>query len=394
MSELVERVVASVADLPAIDQHCHTLVTRWSALGEPPPWRRCFTEAVRSASLARDVIESTGYREFLRAMASFLGVTNDPVDLEARVVRARAQAVGDEPDAYARRLFDDARISTLLVDTGYGAEGLTPTAFAGAVGRPVQTIVRIESVAERCLAAELRLPLTRLAFTEALLGELDRAVAGGAVGFKSIAAYRAGLDLPEPSAAQVVGALRRVDRAAQARRLSDPVLVAHVVWTAARLAAARGVPLQFHVGFGDEDVHLPAADPSLLRPLLRTPWAEECQVILLHCHPFVDQAAYLASVFPQVHVDLSLTIPLLGAAGAERAIGSALALCPATKLLAASDGHSYPEMHWQGMRMWREALGRVLARQVVAGRMDEAEVEPMARGILAGNSERVYRLRL
>jgi predicted TIM-barrel fold metal-dependent hydrolase len=387
--------MASLADLPAVDQHCHTLVAGWSALGDSdaPAWRRCFTEAVRPASLASDVAASTGYREFLRALASFLGeFAHEPVELEARVVRRRAMAVGDEPDRYARRLFDDARISTLLVDTGFGSQALTTAAFARAVGRPVRTIVRIESVAEGCLAAARKRSLTRLAFTEDLLEELDGAVAAGAIGFKSIAAYRAGLDLPEPSASQVAGALRRLDREAQSRRLDDRVIVAHVVWTAARLAAARGVPLQFHVGFGDEDVHLPTADPSLLRPLFRAPATEDCRVILLHSYPFIDQAAYLASVFPQVHVDLSLTIPLLGGAGAERAIGSALALCPTTKLLAASDGHSYPEMHWRGMRLWREALGRVLGKEVAAGRMDEAEVEPTARGILAGNSERVYRL--
>jgi len=387
--------MASVADLPAVDQHCHTLVTGWSLMGDAgaPAWRRCFSEAVRPASLARDVAGSRGYREFLRAMASFLGdIAREPIELEARVVRRRASAVGDEPDLYARQLFDDARISTLLVDTGYGSEALTPADFERTVGRPVRTIVRIESVAEGCLAAASQRSVTRLAFTGALLEELDRAVAAGAIGFKSIAAYRAGLDLPEPSASQVAGAFRRLDRGAQARRLDDRVIVAHVVWTAARLAATRGVPLQFHVGFGDEDVHLPAADPSLLRPLFREPSTEDCRVVLLHNHPFVDQAAYLASVFPQVHVDLSLTIPLLGGAGAERAIASALALCPTTKLLAASDGHSYPEMHWRGMRLWREALGRVLATEVAAGRMDEAEVEPTARAILAGNSERVYRL--
>jgi predicted TIM-barrel fold metal-dependent hydrolase len=395
VSALVERVLASVADLPAVDQHCHTLVASWSALGDsrPPAWRRCFTEAVRPASLASDVVASTGYREFLRALASFLGESaGEPAGLEARVVHRRALAVGDEPDIYARRLFDDARISTLLVDTGFGSHALTTAAVARAVGRPVRTIVRIEKVAEGCLAAARHRSLTRLAFTEALLEELDRAVAAGAIGFKSIAAYRAGLDLPEPSASMVAGALRRLDREAQARRLDDPIIVAHVVWSAARLAAARGVPLQFHVGFGDEDVHLPAADPSLLRPLFRAPSTEECPVILLHCYPFIDQAAYLASVFLQVHVDLSLTIPLLGGAGAEQAIRSALALCPTTKLLAASDGHSYPEMHWRGMRLWREALGRVLAEEVAAGRMDEGEAEPTARGILAGNSERVYRL--
>jgi predicted TIM-barrel fold metal-dependent hydrolase len=395
VSALVERVVASIADLPAVDQHCHTLVAGWNVLGDAqaPAWRRCFTEAVRLGSLARDVPGSTGYREFLRALASFLGaVAREPIELEADAVLRRAAAVGVEPDLYARRLFDDARIRTLFVDTGYGSQASTPADFERTVGRPVRTIVRIESVAEGCLAAARRRSISRPAFTGALLEELDRAVAAGAIGFKSIAAYRAGLDLPEPSASQLAGAFRRLDRAAQARRLDDRVIVAHVVWSAARLAAARGVPLQFHVGFGDEDVHLPAADPSLLRPLFREPSTEGCRVVLLHNHPFVDQAAYLASVFPQVHVDLSLTIPLLGGAGAERAIASALALCPTTKLLAASDGHSYPEMHWRGMRLWREALGRVLAGEVAAGRMDEAEVAPTASGILAGNSERVYRL--
>jgi uncharacterized protein len=395
MSALVERVVASVTDLPAVDQHCHTLLAAWSSLGDAgaPGWRRCFTEAGRPASLASDVVASRGYREFLRALASLLGESaGEPTDLEARVVRRRALAVGDEPNMYARRLFDDARISTLLVDTGYGSRALSATALARTVGRPVRTIVRIEKVAEACLAAARQRSLTGLVFTETLLEELDRAIAAGAIGFKSIAAYRAGLDLPEPSASQVNGAFRRLDREAQARRLDDPIIVAHVVWEAARYAAARGVPLQFHVGFGDEDVHLPAADPALLRPLFRAPWSEGCPVVLLHCYPFVEQAAYLASVYPQVHVDLSLTIPLLGGAGAERAISSALGLCPTTKLLAASDGHSYPEMHWRGIGLWRSALANVLAQEVAAGRIDEAEVEPSARGILAGNSERVYRL--
>ncbi|MDP9251208.1 MAG: amidohydrolase family protein [Chloroflexota bacterium] len=395
VSALVERVKASVAELPAVDQHCHTLVAGWSLMGDSgaPGWRRCFTEAGRPASLAGDVGASRGYREFLRALAHLLGESSgQPAELEARVVRRRALAIGGEPDAYARRLFDDARISTLLVDTGFGSQGLTPTALARTVGRPVRTIVRIEKVAEGCLAGAQGRSLTRLKFTETLLEELDRALSAGAIGFKSIAAYRAGLDLPEPSASQVAGAFRRSDQEGQARRLDDPVLVAHVVWTAARLAAGRGVPLQLHVGFGDEDVHLPGVDPALLRALFRAPSTEGCPIILLHCYPFVDQAAYLASVYPQVHVDLSLTIPLVGGAGAERAIRSALALCPTTKLLAASDGHSYPEMHWRGMSLWRSALANVLAKEVAAGRMDENEVEPSARGILAENSERVFRL--
>ena len=394
MTMAAAEILASIADLPAVDQHCHGLDAAWTEVTGPlPAWRRCFTEASRPASLAADVPASRGYVEFLRAMAGFLGAgTAEPAALEASVLRARAAAVGERPEAYARRLFDDARVSTLLVDTGFPSQALTLEALAATVGRPVRVLVRIEAVAERCLAATPGRPPTRIAFTDAVVEELDRALSAGAVGFKSIAAYRTGFDLPEPSASEVDGAFSRLDRGAQARRLDDRVLVAHVLWTAARLAAERAVPLQLHVGLGDEDVHLPAADPSLLRPLLRAPGLEGCPIVLLHCYPFVEQAAYLASVFPQIYVDLSLTIPLLGEAGAEQAIASALALCPTTKLLAASDGHSYPEMHWRGMRLWREALGRVLVREVTAGRMDEAEVGPIARGILAGNAQRLYRL--
>lgn len=57
------------------------------------------------------------------------------------------------------------------------------------------------------------------------------------------------------------------------------------------------------MGFGDADVHLPEADPTLLRALFRDRRTEGCPVVLLHSYPFGAQAAYLASVYPQVHVD-------------------------------------------------------------------------------------------
>jgi uncharacterized protein len=360
-----------------------------------PAWRRCFTEARRPAMLTDDVPASAGYREFVRALAAYQGLVVDgAASLEADVVERRAAQEGSAGDDYLSRLFDDAQIRGLLVDTGYGGpQALSVAAFAHAAGRPVYAIGRIESIAQELLATEAsRRAMSGVAFSDLLTERLEAALAAGAVGFKSIAAYRVGLELPTPSARALAGALRRVDRGAQAQRLDDPILVAHVVWTAARLAAARGVPLQFHTGFGDDDLHLPQADPTLLRALLRDPATEACPVVLLHSHPFVAQAAYLAGIYPQVHVDLSLAIPLLGGAAAERMIAEALALCPATKLLAASDGHSYPEMHWRGMRLWRQALATVLAREIDAGRMDDTELEPVAGAILAGNAARLYRL--
>jgi predicted TIM-barrel fold metal-dependent hydrolase len=393
---VADEAAQRIKDLPAIDQHCHALVAGWRSLGPgEPAWRRCFTEARRPASLTYDVPASAGYREFVRALAAYQGlVVGGAARLEADVVERRAAQVGSAGDDYLSRLFDDAQIRGLLVDSGYGGpEALSVAAFARAARRPVYGIGRIESIAQELLAMEAsRRAISGVAFSDLLTERLEGALAAGAVGFKSIAAYRVGLELPTPSARALAGALRQVDRGAQAQRLDDPILVAHVVWIAARLAAARGVPLQFHTGFGDDDLHLPRADPTLLRALLRDPATEACPVVLLHSHPFVAQAAYLASIYPQVHVDLSLAIPLLGGAAAERMIAEALALCPATKLLAASDGHSYPEMHWRGMRLWRIALANVLAREIGAGRMDDSELEPVAGAILAGNAARLYRL--
>jgi predicted TIM-barrel fold metal-dependent hydrolase len=151
------------------------------------------------------------------------------------------------------------------------------------------------------------------------------------------------------------------------------------------------VPLQFHTGFGDEDVDLPLADPSLLRPLLRDPRTRDCPVVLLHCYPFVGQAAYLAGTYPQVWMDLSLALPLAEPAAAGL-LREALGLCPVGKLLAASDGHSYPEMHWWGATVWRRALDRVLADEVGAGGLDQAAAGAVAGRVLGGNAARLYRL--
>jgi predicted TIM-barrel fold metal-dependent hydrolase len=369
-------------------------VAGWPRVGGGPwpAWRRCFTEARRPASLARDVPGLLGYRHFLAALVPLLGIGGGPDDdLERRVVAGRDGLAAADPAGYLRRLLDDAGVAALLVDTGFGEEILEVAALEGAAGRPVHPIVRLETVAEQVLGAGGPAAGSLARFTDAVEERLAEALDGGAVAIKSVAAYRGGLRLADPGPAERRRAFGRLDRAGQAARFDDPVLEPFLVRRAAELAAARQVPLQFHTGFGDEDLDLPLADPSLLRPLLRGPRTGDCPVVLLHCYPFVGQAAYLAGTYPQVWMDLSLTLPLAEpvAAGVLR---EALGLCPAGKLLAASDGHSYPEMHWWGATVWRHALARVLGDEIDAGGLDEAAARAAAGRVLAGNAAELYRL--
>lgn len=53
--------------------------------------------------------------------------------------------------------------------------------------------------------------------------------------------------------------------------------------------------------FGDKDLQLELANPLHLRAVLEHPNYTQCRVVLLHgSYPFMREASYLASVYPQV----------------------------------------------------------------------------------------------
>lgn len=391
-----------LAGLGLIDHHCHSLRADWAtAAADPrsavsPGWRQCFTEASSQDVIDRDVPYLLGYRHFLTEINRMLGAYEHGVGAgspsrshEDEVIERRDRLAG-EP--YLRHLLDDASTTALLVDTGFGGpQALDIDELRRISGRDVREVVRLESVAEDVLSGGGPPGRSLSAFVDAVGARLAEALDSGAVAIKSILAYRTGLRMPDAGALAQRQAFARMNRRQQARRFDDPVLVPSLVRLAGELAAQRGVPLQFHTGFGDPDIDLPAADPALLRRLFRDPRTEACPVVLLHCYPYVRTASYLANTYPQVFMDLSLTLPLAEPVAAT-VVREALALCPATKLLAASDGHSYPEMHWWGAIVWRRALAEVLDAERKAEALDEPAATEVAGRILAGNAGRLYGL--
>jgi predicted TIM-barrel fold metal-dependent hydrolase len=374
-----------------VDHHCHSLVSDWAKADTPPwpSWRRCFTESTSERVMARDVPDLLGYRHFLRALAKLIGAESSG---EREVVAARDRLAGADSDAYLRRLLDGAGVAALLVDTGYGGAGtLALGELERAAARPVREVVRIESVAEELLAAGGPPTDSLNGLVDAFEERVVEAIEGGAVALKSVLAYRAGLRMEPWGVGELRGAFERLDLAAQARRFDDPVLGPLLARRAAEIAALWPVPLQFHTGFGDEDIRLPGADPTLLWPLLHDPRTEGCPIVLLHCYPFVGGAAAMASAYPQVYIDLSLAIPLAEPIAADL-VREALALCPAAKLLAASDGHSFPEMHWWGATVWRRALAAVLGAEIDRGDLDQPAADELTARILGGTASRLYHL--
>jgi predicted TIM-barrel fold metal-dependent hydrolase len=338
-----------------VDHHAHGILRARPTLDE---FRGLFSESPDPRQWPH-VATGVTYRRAIRVIAGFLGV--EPT--EEAVYAARLEA---DPADYASRFLRATGTETLLVDDGYPASG-TGTSWdelgelATCEARPV---LRIERVAEEAGDDAL----------EAVQAEVSSARSRGFAGLKTIAAYRGGLDL---------GALPPSNRVLQGRL--EGRAMAEVVLAALEANEATGdpLPVQVHTGFGDPDLHLPSANPALLKPLIER--FRETSFVLLHSYPFVREAGWLAHVYGNVFFDLSLTIPHV--ARPAKALREALELAPVSKLLYASDAARTPELYYLAATWWREALAEVLPQLLPDG-----EAEHAARLVLRENARALYRL--
>ena len=367
----MEGLQAALAEMPAVDHHAHPLS------GPEVSWSLpdLLSES-RDAEQRAQVLHHPSYH---RALAE-LGVSDEAALAETR------QEAGFE--AHAKRLMSACRFEGLFIDDGFPVAGALDLAgHEDLAGCPARRLVRIEAVAEEAAGGSSGFEAVRESFRD----RVAAALAGGAVALKTIAAYRCGLDLPHPEGDEARSAYRAW-RASGFGRLTHPALISYFLADALEVAHAHGgVPVQIHTGVGDADLELHRADPSLLGRVIADAGAAGVPVVLLHCYPYVRQAAWLAHVHGHVFIDLSLALLLVGHRGREL-LSEALELAPATKLLFATDASRAPEMFLLATRWWREALAGVLADLVEEQAVGESTALQWAGMILAGNARRLYSL--
>jgi hypothetical protein len=370
----LERLRAAVAEIPAIDHHAHLLA-------RDPDLRLAgvLTET-------RDPVQVEAVREhpaYLRAWPELADVLGPDVS-EPGLAAARAHDFA----GHTARLLGACRLESMFVDDGFRPPGaVTLEEHAALTGCPVRRIVRVETEVEAVTAGAGWPPLAE---SRDLLGRaVADAFAAGAVGLKTIAAYRCGLALPAPS---VDVARRAYDawRRSGSPRLQDAELIALLLADAVE-AAGDAVPLQVHTGLGDADQALVGANPALLQPHIDHGFLAGVPVVLLHCYPYVRQAGYLAAIYSTVHLDLSLAITLVPHRG-EEFVAEALELAPVVKLLFATDANRLPEVFLLATRWWRDSLARALGRLVDDGFLAADRAVAWAEFVLAGNARRLYGL--
>jgi predicted TIM-barrel fold metal-dependent hydrolase len=369
----------SFADVPLVDHHCHGLVARDL---DRPEVEAMLTEA-EGPGMAGTLFDS----QIGLALRRWCGPVLDlephaPVD---EYLARRAELGAAEVN---RRMVTASGIGTFVVDTGYLPEPITtPRELADLAGASAHEVVRLEAVAEEVLAGGG----DAASFPDAFRRRLTERCAA-AVGVKSIAAYRAGLALDgaRPTDAEVTAAaadlLAAVDDGGPLR-VADPVLHRFLVWGGIDL----GMPVQFHVGYGDADVDLHRGDPLLLTDLLRATEPAGVPVMLLHNYPFHRNAGYLAQVFGHVFVDVGLATHNLGRR-ADALVAELLELAPFGKVLFSTDAFGLAELYLVSTALFRRALDRFLAAGVADDDWTAEDARRAAAMIGADNARRAYRL--
>jgi predicted TIM-barrel fold metal-dependent hydrolase len=371
-------LLAAWAQEAAVDHHCHPLL-RWPLGLEAADLRSCFTESRDPAQLEH-VPQTAVYRAALRRLAAAFGCQPS----ESAILALRRMS---EPTKYARELIQGSLTGLLLLDFGYAPPGaMTPTEHREALPVPQREVVRLETLAEGLIERCRRVDT----WLDAVRSELEAAVRQGAVGVKTIAAYRASLRLAAPAAAATRDAYARLRRSPHPRLAGDE-LCHPLLRVAAEECARLGVPLQVHCGIGDADEDLGQASPLGLRPLLLDDHLDGLRLVLLHCYPYHREAAYLCSLHGGVFMDLSLAIPLAATDGA-RALAEALGMCPWSKLLYASDASRLPELYFIAAHLHREALAEAFSDLVEGRVLDLEEAVEAGRHVLAENARRLYRI--
>jgi predicted TIM-barrel fold metal-dependent hydrolase len=391
-----------LSKLPVVDAHCHSYLespkildakgfARYASILSAPPsfidgqFKPSSKQLERSnARLSIMDLEQPYVRLMTRWLADFF---HCPPTLEA-VAKARSARANDFDD-YVRELFDDVSLTGLVMDGGYPAlSDDEMKRFPAEIAR----VFRLETFINDLLAKHDSfnefLPAYETGIRNAVLKE-------GFVGLKSIIAYRTGLKV------------RRVEEEeAKKEFLQAKQGQTDVAWFGPKVKALRDflivralelsidfdVPMQIHTGVGDFDILLDQCDPALLYDLLKDDKLRHATVVLVHSgFPNNQNAAYMASVLPNVFLDFSLTIPFLNPLSHER-LKETLEIAPSSKVMYGSDGFNIPEIFWFSAKVGKRVLEKCFTSFAEEKLFDEDEINQKVMQILYKNATELYRL--
>ncbi|KAL1988672.1 hypothetical protein VTN96DRAFT_8372 [Rasamsonia emersonii] len=394
---------------PIIDNHAHNLLTSAKASDYAKyPFESITSEAQGSA--LDEVQKTFPHHRAVTQLASLFGCDADWTSIKA----VRERWVQKDYTGLVKKCLEGTH-ALLLDDLLAAADVETYTWHDQFTASKTKRIVRIEAVAAQILALlQQARPNDTLktidnfrTFRDTFKQRIQEAIDDPEVaGFKSVVCYRTGLDVNVPTSASAdtfasdvaESFARTVQKGAPYRIADKPLNDWLVIFTLGLLREAKqslkpAKPLQFHTGLGDSDINLVFANPAYLQPLI-TAYPEVDFVLLHSSYPYTREAGYLASVYPNVYLDLGEVFPMVSQDAEESIIRQSLEIAPTSRLLWSTDGHFHPETFWLANKQFRDTLETVLVDSVKKGTLTVSQAKEAAADIMFNNSNRLYNLKL
>ncbi|KAJ1302136.1 hypothetical protein OPQ81_000965 [Rhizoctonia solani] len=434
---------AAISLIPLIDSHAHNVFQSYNPSENYP--REMIVPKATGPAL-NDAKYSLANLRMRSQLAQFLEL---PTDASWSTVQTTVQ--NRDYETLCRDLIKAAGIQIILFDDGIVNEHCHPISWHNRLTPyPNKRIVGIETLFESIVAKAGH----RAAFDDFIHAVKKYTDDQDVIGFKSIAAYRTGLDtqlsnLEATGSTRLQAAKQEVElqtdstpstrvehpvimrqllnaalsvvtgrgrpRASSATssfphqvleqevqrqtggtspfRVENPVIVRWLLNTTLSIITGRGKPIQLYTGPENDVINLMKADVSFLQPLIKA--YPDVSFVLLHSgYSHARQAGYLATMYPNVYLEFSLAIPLLSGSGQRDLVHQLMGICPTNKLLWSSDAAFYPERFYLGALQSRQALVDVLAEYIERQEIRFEEALVIAKQVFFENSNKLYGLRI
>ncbi|CAH1764777.1 12668_t:CDS:2 [Entrophospora sp. SA101] len=327
-----------ISNHPLIDNHCHNLLKDYS---DDFSLVRCFTEANYNdkIQLKDTVIETLSFKRGIKQLLNLLNI-NDFVINDLNSVNKLESLIRNQFkfQKLCEIYFNSINIQCLLLDDGVSnlaVDKLESLDFHSKYVENIRRVVRIESISEQILN-ELSSLSSQQQITKAFLEKFNNEISqlyksNQIIAFKSISAYQYITNIKNSSL----------------KKLNNKILIDFIINETFKIAIKYDLPIQFHTGFGDNDLDLLLANPLHLRPLIEK--FPDVKIVLLHSsYPYTCEA----------------------------------------------DGHFLPETYYLATVQTKEILSKVLTEFVDSEYLNVDEALNIVKNILFENSNKLYKLNL
>lgn len=354
---------------PLIDHHAQNLLNRKSATDSD----NYPIEAITSSADGRALENAHTTLPTLRATTQLSELYGRPCANWNDIQTAHDESVREDYNDLIRKSLSGTH-ALLLDDYHSDDEDIESTSWHDSfTDSPTKRIVQIEALAESTILdvsnsrknGESVWNNFRQRFQDALGAALDDV---NIVGFKSEICCRTGLDVDAYSSDDTTlgGSLIRIldsgttrsGFAVDDKQICDWIVQQTLKAICFKKKAGVVKPLLFHTGLGDNRINLLRANPACLQPLIAQ--YADADIVLLHAgYPYTREAGYLASVYPNVYLDLGKVFPMVSREAQTKVLRESLELVPTNRLLWSTGSRLHPETFWLANRQFRQALETV-----------------------------------